>query len=77
MSLVRLFIESYESLMESYPDVYDYASLSLDDDRFKIVGCQHVEGFDAVARGEKVPLENCFASKALKLKGWGSGMNKD
>eukprot|EP00928_Gymnodinium_smaydae_P007338 TRINITY_DN1264_c1_g2_i1.p1 TRINITY_DN1264_c1_g2~~TRINITY_DN1264_c1_g2_i1.p1 ORF type:complete len:765 (+),score=99.06 TRINITY_DN1264_c1_g2_i1:65-2359(+) len=30
---------------------------NVDSDRFKIVGCQDVLGFDAVAKGEKVPVE--------------------
>merc|ERR1719265_517058 len=30
---------------------------NVDDDRFIIVGCQDVPGFDAVARGEAVPIQ--------------------
>lgn len=53
---ILILTANAETLKPQKDVLLSNCGFNVNDDRFKIVGCEHVEGFDAVAKGEKVPL---------------------
>merc|ERR1719387_2713323 len=54
---ILILTANAESLKPQKEVLMNNCGFDVNEDRFLIVGCQNVPGFDAVAKGEKVPLE--------------------
>jgi Asp/Glu/hydantoin racemase len=54
--LIIILTANSESLKPAKDVLLEHAGFDVSSNKFKIVGCQDVPGFDAVARGEEVPL---------------------
>ena len=63
---VAIFTASAEALHPMRQLLWDECGVDLEDKRFLIVGCQDVPGFETVAQGERVEVQECM-SHIVKL----------
>ena len=63
---IAIFTASAEALYPMRQQLWDECGVDLEDKRFLIVGCQDVPGFETVAQGERVDVQECM-SHIVKL----------
>merc|ERR1719421_1649528 len=67
---ILILTANSETLKPQKEVMLTQCGFNVDDDRFKIVGCQDVDGFDAVAKGGKVDVERVTPGIVALVKNW-------
>ena len=62
---IAIFTANAESLQKMHDLIKKECHVDTDEDRYVIVGCRDVPGFEAVEKGEKVDVEKVTLDKVV------------
>ena len=63
---IAIFTANGESLLTMRKLLWDECGIDLEDERFVIVGCQDVPGFETVAQGKRVDVDECMVGNIVQ-----------